>query len=645
METKLSMLSRLAKQVQTSFPDLTGVKVITISVAVVTLSMLGLRQLGGFEGMDLSLHDRMVQWSDRAEGDPRLVFVTITEEDLRSLQQWPIPDGILAQVLARLQSFQPSAIGLDLYRDFPIEPGHAELVEQFQKPNLITIRSIDALAGTPPPPASPPDRHSFNDIAIDPDSVARRNLMFAQSKDSGTLFSFSLRLSLLYLAEQGIFPQASAVNPDYMQLGDAVFYRLSSTSGAYRKVDAAGYQIFLKYRTARELAREITLTDVLSGELEADWIQGKIVLIGSSAPSLQDRLLTPYSSILSGDGKMPGVVVHGQMVSQILDAATGERPLVWFWPEWAEMLWLLGWSLCGGLIGWQFRHPLSLSIAVGLGLGTLGGSCFALFTASGWIPLAAPALSFAIAVAVVVTYQSYEDHLRQQIVMKLLGQNTSPEIAEALWRGRDNLLKAGKLPGVKLTATLLFLDIKGFSTVSEKMPPEDLLDWLNEILGAITQEVLSREGIVNKFTGDGVMAVFGVPMSRLLKAEVELDAQHSVECALAIADRLEDINQMCRDRHLPTIQMRIGIFTGPVVVGSLGGKDRLEYGVLGDTVNTAARLEACKKERQPTDCRILIAKETLVYLQDVYEVESWGPIALKGKQQLIDVYRVIGLQQ
>ena len=638
------MLSRLAKQVQTSFPDLTGVKVIAISVSIVTLGTLGLRHLGIFEEMELSLHDRMVQWSDRGEGDPRLVFVTITEEDLRSLQKWPIPDGTLAEVLARLQSFQPKAIGLDIYREFPVEPGHAELVEQLKQPNLITIRSIDALAGTPPPPASPPDQHGFNDIAIDPDSVARRNLMFAQSRDSGTLFSFSLRLSLLYLADLGILPKASETHPEYMQLGDEVFFRLGPTSGGYRKLESAGYQIFLRYRTARQLARTLTLSDVLSGDLEVDWIKDKIVLIGSSAPSLQDRLLTPYGPILSGDGKMPGVVVHGQMVSQILDAATGERPLMWFWPEWAEILWLLAWSSWGGLIGWKFRHPLSLSIAACFGLSLLGGSCFALFVASGWIPLATPALAFAIAVTVVVTYQSYEDHRRQQIVMKLLGQNPSPEIAEALWRGRDNLLKAGKLPGVKLTATLLFLDIKGFSTVSEKMPPEELLDWLNEILGAITQEVLSRDGIVTKFTGDGVMAVFGVPMSRLLKAEVELDAQNSVKCALAIADRLDEINQMCRDRHLPTIQMRIGIFTGPVVVGSLGGKDRLEYGVLGDTVNTAARLEACEKHRQPTDCRILIAKETLVHLQDEFEVESWGPIALKGKKQRVDVYRVIGFR-
>jgi class 3 adenylate cyclase len=91
--------------------------------------------------------------------------------------------------------------------------------------------------------------------------------------------------------------------------------------------------------------------------------------------------------------------------------------------------------------------------------------------------------------------------------------------------------------------------------------------------------------------------------------------------------------------------MRIGIFTGPVVVGSLGGKDRLEYGVIGDSVNIAARLESCEKHRQPTNCRILIGYETLVHLQEQFEVEPWGLLALKGKQQMVDVYRVLELQR
>jgi class 3 adenylate cyclase len=287
---------------------------------------------------------------------------------------------------------------------------------------------------------------------------------------------------------------------------------------------------------------------------------------------------------------------------------------------------------------------LTLIIGVAVGLGGCASACFYLFTIGGWVPLAAPALGFVLMVGTVGSYRAYHAHIKQQIVMKLLGQNTSPEIAEALWQKRDDLIKSGKLPGIRLTPTMLFADIKDFSTISEQMTPEALLEWVNELLEAITQEVFKHNGIINKFTGDGVMAVFGVP-TRLDTREVDEDARAAVACAMAISDRLEEMNQNWQRRGLPVIQMRVGIFTGPVVAGSLGGKDRLEYGVIGDSVNIAARLESCEKHRQPTNCRILIGKDTLVHLQGQYEVESWGPLALKGKQQMVDVYRVVGLRR
>ncbi|EDZ91731.1 putative adenylate/guanylate cyclase [Limnospira maxima CS-328] len=105
-----------------------------------------------------------------------------------------------------------------------------------------------------------------------------------------------------------------------------------------------------------------------------------------------------------------------------------------------------------------------------------------------------------------------------------------------------------------------------------------------------------------------------------------------------------ELNKLWQSQNLPVIEMRVGIFTGPIVAGSLGSRDRLEYCLLGDSVNIASRLESCEKDRQSEPCRILIAYQTLVYLPDVFEVESWGLIPLKGKQQLIDVYRILGWQ-
>ncbi len=165
--------------------------------------------------------------------------------------------------------------------------------------------------------------------------------------------------------------------------------------------------------------------------------------------------------------------------------------------------------------------------------------------------------------------------------------------------------------------------------------------WLNPYLSAMTEEVLNHNGIVNKFTGDGIMAVFGVPVARTTSEEIAQDAQNAVSCALAMSDRLQQFNQEWQQQGLPEVGMRIGIFTGSVTVGSLGGKHRLEYGVIGDSVNVASRLESCEKDRQPDLCRVLIARETLEYLQGECQVESWGELMLKGRDNPVEVYRVI----
>ncbi|WP_072619272.1 CHASE2 domain-containing protein [Spirulina major] len=644
MERQLSKLPPLFSRIQERLPDWTGFNVAVVSVVIVSGSLLGVRAIGGLERLELAMYDLMVRQSPELPPDERITVVAITEADIQAQRRWPLTDAVLAEVLRNLQAQQPRVIGLDLYREFAVEPGSEALTEQLQASNVVAIETIPVgtLEAVPPPPASPSEQVGFNNLPTDLDNVVRRAFLYLPRPDGGVGTALGMQLALRYLAVEGIEPIESSRYANTVQLGDAPFLQLTPTSGGYEQADAGGYQMLLNYRGAEEAIATVTLSEVLAGEVDPELVRDRIVLIGSSATSLLDRKPTPHSVNLSGDGKVPGVVIHAQVVSQIIDAALGDRPLFRFWPAWAEVVSLIASALLSSIVAWRLRHPILLISCIGGGIVLILGGGFALFaTQSLWIPIITPVLGVLLTAALIVTYQSYDDHCRRQIVMQLLGQNTSPEIAEALWQGRDKLLKAGKLPGIRLTATILFLDIKGFSTVSEKMEPEELLDWLNDILGEITSEVLSREGIVNKFTGDGVLAIFGVPLSRIQKAEVELDAQHAVYCALAISDRLTALNQRNHDQGLPDIQMRIGIFTGPVVVGSLGGKDRLEYGVLGDSVNTASRLESCEKHRQPTDCRVLIAKETLQYLGDRFEVEGWGPLALKGKQQMIEVFRVV----
>ena len=643
-KSQTSALLNLSDRLKIALSDFPGVRVVAIASLTVSGFVLGVRHLGGLQPLELIAVDQLVRLHSDPGPDPRLLVVGITEGDIRTQKQWPLSDRTIAQVLAKLQSLQPQVIGLDIHRDIPQQPGNAELKAQLREKNIIVIQKFGdtELEEVPPPPGLPDDRVGFNDLLVDPDGVVRRNLLFV-SDDTSTYFSFSLRVAIAYLESVGITPDSSKQNPDHIQLSKAVFVPLQENSGGYQNIDARGHQVLLNYRSSN-VARQVTLTQVLKG-IDPNWVKNKIVLIGTTAPSAKDTFSTPYSPAEKKTPKMPGVLVHAQMVSQFLDAATGERPLFWFWDERIEVLWIVGWTLLGAIAAWWLRHPVVLILGCGVGLGVLLGTCFYLFTQQGWVPLSAPVLGFLLTTGVVITYRSYDAQQQQKIIMRLLGQNTSPEIAEALWKGRDRLLKSGKLPGIKLVATMMFADIKDFSTIAEQMPPEALLEWLNEMLDVVTHEVIDHEGIINKFTGDGFMAVFGVPMDRIHKEEVALDAQRSIECALAIGEILEDLNQNWKSRGLPVIQMRIGIFTGPVVVGSLGGKDRLEYGVIGDSVNTAARLESCEKHRQPSNCRVLIGKETLVHLDNQFLVESWGPLPLKGKQQMVDVYLVVGHQR
>lgn len=618
---------------------------LAIALVLFSVGMLESRRQGLFEQLELQVYDRLSRQQPVMPPDDRIVLVEISEADLRQQEQWPFPDETYAQALANIQAGNPMVIGLDVYRDFPVEPGYEQLVEQLQQPNIIAIRNINTFEGTPGPPAVNPEQLGFNDFSLDPDGVLRRTILYALGSDGLVLPSFALNVAMTYLYEaEAIFPEASEANPEYLQLGQTTFVPLEKHSGGYQKIDAEGYQSLFQYRDRDTINQRLSFSDVFLGKFDETLLKDKIVLIGSTASSLKDSFVSPFTRGRNGQ-PMNGVVAHGQVVSYILDAATGERSQFSFWQGWQENLWVLGWLSAGAVIGWVFRHPLVIGGGLLLGIVGTWEAGFLLFGNFVWIPVAAPMISFLGAMSLVIIYQSYQDFRQQQMVMTLLGQNASPAIANALWEERSSLLSSGHLTGSSLTATMLFLDIRGFSTISETMVPENLLIWLNELLEMVTHEVQHRNGIVNKFTGDGIIAIFGVPVPRESEAEIAQDAQACVTAAVAIAERLDQVNATYRQKELPTIKLRIGIFTGEVVAGSLGGKDRMEYGVIGDSVNTASRLESCAKERQPVDCRILIARATREHLGGRFATESWGPMPLKGKAQVVDVFRVMTPQE
>jgi adenylate cyclase len=262
-----------------------------------------------------------------------------------------------------------------------------------------------------------------------------------------------------------------------------------------------------------------------------------------------------------------------------------------------------------------------------------------------WIPLVTPVAALVPAATLVISYMSFHEKKERGHLMQLFSRQVSRDIAHALWDQRHEFL-AGQRPRTqKLTATVLFTDLEGFSTTSEKLPPEQLMDWLNEYMETMATAIMEHQGVVEKYIGDAIMACFGVPIVRTTPKEIAADARNAVLCALDMARRMDELNANWKQRGLPVCGMRIGIHTGALVAGSLGSSDRQEYTVLGDSVNTASRLESFDKDWVDPDspdslCRILASEATLELVPGEFETIRVGTMSLKNKNEPVTIYCV-----
>ncbi|MBW4521417.1 MAG: EAL domain-containing protein [Scytolyngbya sp. HA4215-MV1] len=441
-----------------------------IASVVTTGSLLGVRQLGGLQPLELFAFDQMVRLQRNEGADPRLLIVAITETDIQRQKQWPLSDQVIAETLAKLQQYQPRLIGLDVFRNVPNQPGQAEIAKQLQRSNVIAVQylgntGVEQIAA---PPGVPPDRIGFNDLVIDPDGTVRRNLMFTNINNT-IAPSISTQLALTYLTKdcpiQPIQPKCQPVSSKLtqkkeLQLGTVVFSRLKTNSGGYQAIDDRGYQLLLNYRSADWVAQQISLQQVLDGQFDPAWVKDKIVLIGTTAPSIKDVFYTPYSSTALGNRQMPGVMVHAQMVSQIVSAVLDNRPLPWFWSERKEIAWIWVWAFLGGLLAWRLRHPLMLGLMGSIALVGLAGIGFSLFLQAGWIPIIAPALTMIATGALTIVYRSLHDTLYDALTglpnRKLFLRQLQWAITRHRWRPNGQ-------------TAVIFVDLDRFQVVNNSL--------------------------------------------------------------------------------------------------------------------------------------------------------------------------------
>ena len=619
---------------------------------LVFVGVLGLRLAGSFETFELTVYDWYLRLRPDVPADARIVLITVTEHDMRQQGTWPIPDATIARALDILAASRPRAIGLDIYRDIPVPPGHDALETVLRNhANIVVLTQIGLSAETSvPPPAVLRDTEQvgFSDVVVDPGGTVRRGLLFLEQEDS-TFYSFAFRLALLYLQAENIGPRPDATHPQYLRLGRTTMRPFEANDGGYIRADASGYQFLLDFRGRHEAFATFPLTSLLTGKVEPAAIHDKVVLIGIAATSVKDVFYTPYSRGRQADQRLAGVALQAHSVSQLLRAALEGQATITSFSDQQEALWLLLWSVLGTAAGIWIRSPWRLAFLALGGVLVLGLSGYGALLYGWWIPVVPPVLAWGLSGPLVLTYVSAQERTQRSVLMRLFAQSVSPEVAETLWQQREQFLAGSRPHPQRLTATVLFTDLEGFTSVSECLGEQALVDWLETYLDIMSQQVMAHRGVINKYMGDAIMALFGVPIPHTSEAEISQDAVHAVQCALAMQRELIQLNRRWQDLQQPTIRMRVGIYTGPLVAGTVGSAERLEYTVLGDTVNTAARLESYGKETFSAEvidspCRILIGATTLQYLGQQFQTQYVGEVHLKGKAQTTTVYRVLGEQ-
>lgn len=352
--------------------------------------ILLVRFFGLLQPLEWAALDQFFRLRPLEPTDERILIVEISEADLRAVGQWPLPDRTIAQVLKTLETWKPAAIGLDIYRDLPVEPGH----EQFEQvarslPNLIGIEFMeDGLVPNVPPPPALKDRAGFNNLVVDADGRVRRSLLYWSTPEGVTHEGFALKIAIVYLKRLGIEPEPSPQNSDYLKLGKATFRPFRPHDGGYAKTDDGGYQILANLRGPVGSFETISLSDLLRQQVEPNMVRDRIVLIGSTAPSLQDFHLTSYSGgVLKAAQQMPGVELQAHLLSQILSAALQERTLIKVWPEPLEAVWIFLGALLGASLTWYLRLPQRSILIMLLSSGAIAGVAYLLFLQGWWIPL------------------------------------------------------------------------------------------------------------------------------------------------------------------------------------------------------------------------------------------------------------------
>jgi adenylate cyclase len=354
----------------------------------------------------------------------------------------------------------------------------------------------------------------------------------------------------------------------------------------------------------------------MAPQVPQDTFRDRIVVVGVAGEGLRDVFVTPFA-----EGRMPGAEIHANTI----DAWTAARTLTPVSTVQGGVA-TLALALAVGVTGAFLSAWLTGIAAILLAGGWVWTNAW-LFGEGRWWPLAAPLVAMAVAFVGNLAWEYFVEGREKRKVKQLFSRYVAKNVYDQLLADPSR----AKLGGTRRHMTVLFSDMRGFTALTEKGLPEDIVAQLNEYFTRMVKVLFENHGTLDKFVGDMVMALFGAPL------DDEDHAEHAVQAALAMVRALEVLNAEWQSFGLPRLDIGIGINTGDMVAGNIGSASIMSYTVIGDAVNLGARLESLNKEY---GTRIIISEATRSRLKGQYDIRPLGSVTVKGKSQAVAIFEV-----
>lgn len=351
--------------------------------------------------------------------------------------------------------------------------------------------------------------------------------------------------------------------------------------------------------------------------------EGKIVLIGATIDEMHDKFLTPFGGELT-----PGVEIHANFIEMVLQGRYLHH-LNHFLYLGIELLLLIGlWLL------FKFLKPQFSALGLALLIVLQYTAAFLLFKSFGLlIPIVQTALAFLVIYGVSLVSHYLDTQKEKRFIRNAFQQYMAPQLVKELLEKPGSLTYGGSLQEI----TVLFSDIRSFTTYSENHKPEETVQILKEYLTEMVNTIIANQGIVDKFVGDEIMALYGTPV------KLENHALAACKTAIMMRERLTALQQRWRSEGREDFDIGIGINTGTAVIGNLGSEQIFDYTAIGDTINLGARLEGINKEYQTTN-KIIFSEFTLEKVQDLVEYRYLDEVKVKGKNKSVKIYELISVR-